>query len=124
MARHPIDDRPLNLIEQLNQTWTCLVTLRALPVLFDRHASAGGFHLNLGTASGTDIKSVACGVVAAEVFAAVHPKNNRKLEKDLKKLAHECPDAQNRYVFFGAPGYERQHKLKIVDGIEVWAINV
>ena len=24
MAWHPIDDRPLNLIEQLNQTWTSL----------------------------------------------------------------------------------------------------
>jgi hypothetical protein len=30
MAWHPIDDRPLNLIEQLNQTWTYLVTLKAL----------------------------------------------------------------------------------------------
>ena len=58
MAWHPIDDRPLNLIEQLNQTWTYLVTLKALPFLFERHPAAGGFRLNLGTASGTDIESV------------------------------------------------------------------
>jgi hypothetical protein len=37
MAWHPVDDRPLNLIEQLNQTWTYLVTLKALPFLFERH---------------------------------------------------------------------------------------
>ena len=57
MAWHPIDDRPLNLIEQLNQTWTYLVTLKALPFLFERHPAAGGFQLNLGTAGGTDIES-------------------------------------------------------------------
>jgi hypothetical protein len=126
IAWHPIDDRPLNLIEQLNQTWTYLVTLKALPFLFERHPSAGGFRLNLGTAGGTDIESLVPNVVAAEVFAAVHPSNNRKLAKDLKKLALECPDAEARYVFFGAPGFrhERQHKLETVDGIEVWGIDV
>jgi hypothetical protein len=58
--------------------------------------------------------------------AAVRPSNNRKLAKDLKKLALECPDAKARYVFFGAPRFrhERQHKLETVDGIEVWAIDV
>ena len=126
MAWHPVDDRPLNLIEQLNQTWTYLVTLKALPFLFERHPAAGGFQLNLGTASGTDIESVVPNLVAAEVFAAVHPSNNRKLSKDLKKLALDCPDAQSRYVFFGAPGFrhERQHKLETVEGIEVWGIDV
>ncbi len=126
MAWHPIDDRPLNLIEQLNQTWTYLVTLKALTFLFERHPAAGGFRLNLGTARGTDIESVAPRVVAAEVFAAVHPSNTRKLVKDLKRLGLEWPDAKARYVFFGAPGFrqERQHKLETVDGIEVWGIDV
>jgi hypothetical protein len=126
IARHPVEDRSLNLIEQLNQTWTYLVTFKALPFLFERHPAAGGFRLNLGTLGGTDIESVVPNLVAAETFAAVHPSNNRKLAKDLKKLAHECPDAQSRYVFFGAPGFrhERQHKLETVDGIEVWAIDV
>jgi hypothetical protein len=126
MAWHPVDDRQLNLIEQLNQTWTYLVTLRALPFLFARHPDAGGFSLNLGTAAGTDIKSVAANEVAAEVFAAVHPSNNKKLAKDLQKLVRDCPAAAARYVFFGAPGFrqERQHKLETVDGIEVWAIDV
>ena len=46
IARHPLADRPLNLVEQINQTWTCLVSLRALPFLFERHPDAGGFRLN------------------------------------------------------------------------------
>jgi hypothetical protein len=126
MAWHPIDDRHLNLVEQLNQTWTYLVTLRALPFLFARHPDVGGFYLNLGTASGTDIQSIAPNRVAAEVFAAVRPSNNRKLKTDVKKLVRDCPAALARYVFFGAPGFkhERQHKLETVDGIEVWAIDI
>ncbi|HTV27355.1 MAG TPA: hypothetical protein VMF32_06210 [Xanthobacteraceae bacterium] len=126
MARHPLADRPLNLVEQINQTWTCLVSLKALPFLFERHPEAGGFRLNLGAAAGTDIESVTPGAVAAETFAAVNPSNNRKLVKDLQKLARECPDARARYVFFASPKYrhERQHKLECVDGIEVWGIDV
>lgn len=126
MAWHPIDDRPLNLVEQVNQTWTYLVTLKALLFLFERHPEAGGFRLNLGTEGGTDIVSVVPNLVAAEVFAAVHPANNRKLVKDRQKLVRECPDAQTRYVFFAAPGFrhERQIKLEAGDGIEVWGIDV
>jgi hypothetical protein len=64
---------------------------------------------------------VAPGAVAAETFAAVNPSNNQKLDKDLQKLARECPNARARYVFFASPEYrhERQHKLESVDGIDV-----
>jgi hypothetical protein len=64
--------------------------------------------------------------VAAETFAAVHPSNNRKLAKDLQKLARTCPDAKARYIFFGSPGFkhERQVKLESAVGIEVWAVEV
>jgi hypothetical protein len=132
MAWHPIDDRSLNLVEQINQTWTYLVTLKALPFLFERHVEAGGFRLNLGTDAGTDIVSLVPNVVAAETFSAVHPLNNGKLIKDVQKLMRECPEAQARYVFFGAPGFrhERQDKLESLAGmgehahIEVWGIEV
>lgn len=93
MAQHPLEDRSLNLIEQINQTWTCLV-LKALPFLFERHPDAGGFRLNIGTKSGTHILSLVPNIVAAETFAAVRPSNNRKLAKDLKKLAGKCPTAK------------------------------
>jgi hypothetical protein len=126
IARYPVANRPLNLVEQINQTWTCLVSLKALPFLLERHPDAGGFRLNLGTAAGTDIESLTPGAVAAETFAAVNPSNNQKLDKDLRKLARECPNARARYVFFASPTYrhERQHKLESVDGIEVWGIDV
>jgi len=107
-------------VEQVNQTWTYLVSL------FERHPDAGGFRLNFGTEAGSDILSLVPNVVAAEVFAAVRPSNNRKLTKDLQKLVRECPEARARYVFFHAPGFqhERQQKLESLDGIEVWGINV
>jgi hypothetical protein len=127
IAWHPVDDRPLNLIEQVNQTWTFLVSLKALPFLFERHPEAGGFRLNLGTEGGTDIESLVPNVVAAEAFAAVHPSNNRKLTKDLKKLARECPGVPAKYVFFYAPGFPpgRQKGPTLIDGsIEVWCVDV
>ncbi len=119
MAWQPLGEKPLNLVEQINQTWTCWVSLKALPFLFARHPEAGGFRLNLGAAAGTDIESVVPGAVAAETFAAVHPSNNAKLSKDLRKLVRECPNARARYVFFASPGYrhERQHKLESVEGM-------
>ena len=129
MAWHPIvKERPLNLVEQINQTWTILVTLNALPFLFDRHKDAGGFRLSLGAMAGTDIESVVPGLVAAETFAAVHPLNNRKLTKDMEKLARTCPLAKARYVFFGAPGFKHERQVKLeagrAEGIEVWAIEI
>jgi hypothetical protein len=54
-GRQPLEPRALNLIEQINQTWTYLVSLRALSFLFERHPEAGGFKLSLGTKSGTDL---------------------------------------------------------------------
>lgn len=99
-----------------------------LPFLFERHADAGGFRLNLGTAAGTDIESVVPDVVAAETFAAVHPLNNRKLTKDMEKLARTCPMAKARYVFFGAPGFKHERQIKLeagrAEGVEVWAIEI
>ena len=109
------------------QTWTYLVSLKALPFLFERHPEAGGFRLNLGTEGGTDIESLVPDVVAAEAFAAVYPSNNGKLAKDLKKLARACPAVPAKYVFFHAPGFPlgRQSALELVDGsIEVWCVDV
>jgi len=122
---HPLDDpaRPLNLIEQVNQTWTCLVSLKALPFLFTRHPNVGGFELNLGTKGGTDILSVLPDAVAAEGFATVTRRNNEKLAKDLSRLAQST--AKARYVFFAAPGVKHERQLTLERyGIEVWGIDV
>jgi len=119
----PIDGASsLNLIEQLNQSFTYLATIRALQVLFSRHPDLAPFKVNLGTASGSDIESSMGGGLAAEVFAAVTPSNNQKLKKDIAKLG--ATGSRHRYVFFMSPGYEqgRQLTLETEPGIEVWSV--
>jgi hypothetical protein len=115
--------RHLNVVEQLNQTFTILVTLRAVERLIEFHPDAGGFRLALGPSSGRDIESVAPDMVAAEVFSATHTNSNQKLKKDLARLLAD--PARHRYVFFAAPGYEagRQEELeKTAPGILVYAV--
>lgn len=101
----PLDPgRKLNLIEQLNQTFTYMASFKAAEYLLRSYPPFSDLTLNLGTTSGWDIESVENGGLVAEVFAAVNPRNNRKLEKDIEKVAKE--NAQHRYVFFMCPGIE------------------
>ena len=98
VGRDPLDPtRPLNLIEQVNQTFTALVSVRAVQHLFDHHPEAAPFLANLGTAAGFDIESCD-GSVVAEVFSATHPASNQKLKKDIAKVGRS--PAKHRYVFF------------------------
>jgi hypothetical protein len=87
IGHHPIQDRALNMVEQLNQTFTCLASLRATAWILTRHPECGPLRLNLGTASGSDIEAID-GSLAAETFAAVTPTNNDKLRRDIRKVAH------------------------------------
>ena len=120
----PTTGEPLNVVEQLNQTFTILVTLSAVEQLIELHPDAGGFRLALGTSSGRDIESVAPDMVAAEVFSATHPNSNQKIKKDLARLSGD--PARHRYVFFAAPGFEpgRQMDLELetAPGIQVYAV--
>lgn len=101
MGCDPLDtERPLNLIEQLNQTFTYEASLAAAEWLLERHPEHSPFKLNLGTEGGTDIRSED-GHVAAEVFAAVDPANNRKLEKDVARVRES--GARHRYVAYLSP---------------------
>lgn len=113
VGRDPLDpDRALNLVEQLNQTFTYLVSIRAVEYLFRKHPEAGPYRVNLGTQAGSDVESLD-GSVAAEVFAAVHPASNRKLAKDVAKVAATA--ARHRYVFFHCPGdYARTDQNGVV----------
>ena len=102
IGRDPLDPtRCLNLIEQVNQTFTALVSVRAVEYLFDHHPGACPFRVNLGTAPGSDIESLDRSVVA-EVFAATSPSSNQKKKKDIAKVA--AVPAKHRYVFFHCPG--------------------
>ena len=120
---HPLKRHPLNLIEQLNQTFTVMASLAAARHLLGWFPHCGGLRLNLGTDSGRDIESIFPQVVEGEVFTAVHPTNNRKLKGDIKRLAESL--AANRYVFFYAPSYNpgRQYGLEQLDSkVRVWAL--
>ena len=123
---HPLTGAPLNLIEQLNQTFTCLASFQATRMLFEWHReNCSGFVLNLATARGSDIRSIEPGIVAAEVFAAVSPGNNRKLRADILKVQRE--EAQFRYVFFHCPRIPqgRQTSREPADGtVQVWSIAI
>ncbi len=65
--------------------WTYLGALSAVRVLFERHPDAGGFRIAPGThpTQPLDLMSEVGGLVGAEIFSAVDPRNNRKLAKDL-----------------------------------------
>ena len=124
VGHDPLTGEPLNLVEQINQTFTILVSLRAVEQLITMHPEADGFRLALATSSGRDIESVAPDLVAAEVFSATHPSSNQKLRKDVARLSAD--PARYRYVFFAAPGYAggRQLPLETVQGVEVHCVEI
>jgi hypothetical protein len=122
VGHDPLTGAPLNVVEQLNQTFTILVTLRAVERLIDLHPDAGGFRLALGTSGGRDITSVVPALVAAEAFSATKPTSNKKLKNDIARLSVD--PARHRYVFFAAPGFfpGRQKDLENMPGIQVHAV--
>ena len=117
----PLDpDRGLNIIEQINQSFTYLASFYALEVLFSEYRDLAPFNLNLGTAPGSDIESE-CGSMAAEVFASVTPTNNQKLKNDIDKVLKT--NAALKLAFFMCPGFDlgRQPQFDR-DGVQVWAL--
>jgi hypothetical protein len=125
VGRHPVEDRPLNIVEQINQTWTYAVAAAAARQLLKMHPEAQGFHLAPGAhaSRALDIMSKSDGLVGAETFAAVHPLNNRKLALDLEKLSKR-PET-HRYVFFMSPLFRESKRQKDFerDGVQVWSID-
>jgi len=97
VGHDPLTGEPLNVVEQLNQTFTILVTLRAIKRLIDLHPEARGFRLALGTTSGWDIESIVPNLVAEEVFSATRPASNQKIKKELARLSGD--PACYRYGF-------------------------
>jgi hypothetical protein len=123
---HPMSGHKLNVIEQINQTFTFAVALAAARELMILHPEANGFRLAPGAHMSLplDIMSEEEGLVGAETFAAVTPRNNGKLEKDLVKLA-ERPE-RHRYVFFASPAFPGTKRLQQFDrpGVQVWSVEV
>lgn len=122
VGHDPLSGEPLNVVEQLNQTFTILASLRSVERLIELHPDAHGFRLALGTCSGRDIESIEAGLVAAEVFSATHPNSNNKLRKEITRLAND--PAIHRYVFFASPAWPpgRHENLEVPGtGVQVYA---
>jgi hypothetical protein len=68
VGTHPVDGHALNLVEQINQTWTYMVALAAARQLLVLHPEAGGYRLAPGAhaAAPLDIMREAEGLVGAE----------------------------------------------------------
>lgn len=93
-----------NLIEQVNQTFTALVSYKAVEWLWRKYNKEFPLTLNEGPVSGADIKSENAPKILAEVFASVDWKNNNKLKKDIAKLfAVDNAGDYDKYVFFTQP---------------------
>lgn len=120
----PLTEAPLNFIEQLNMTFTCLATLRAARLLLERHPDSRGLRLNMGPRRGVDIQSIAPDYLAAEVFSSVAANNNNKLRKDAARMS-TCP-ALHRYVFYYVPGQAEgpRPELAMAPGVSIWSIDV
>lgn len=123
---HPIEERALNVIEQINQTWTYTVALLAVRKLFELHPEVTAYRVAPGAhmSQPLDIMSAEEGVVGAETFAAVDPANNRKLSKDLQKLTMR-PE-RYRYIFFASPGFPGTKRLPHLEkaGTQVWSVDL
>jgi len=94
-------------IEQLNQTFTILASLSGVEILLKKHPTLS-FMLNPGAKSGTDIYSCDESIVA-EVFTAVDPMNNKKLEKDADRL--EKTEADFRHLFYHTPSNRNVERI-------------
>lgn len=123
---HPLDHHALNAIEQVNQIWTDLAALSVVSGLFERHPDAGSFNFALGAyaAHPFDVMREVEGLVGAETFAAVGPRINRKLAKDLVKLAGRTE--LHRYVFFASPIFPGTTRLPKLErgGVQLWSVDV
>jgi hypothetical protein len=123
---HPIEDRPLNLVEQINQTWAYAVALTAARRLLTLHPDVGGFRVAPGAYASIplDITSEMEGQVGAETFAAVDPRNNDKLDADLAKMT--VRPEKHRYVFFMSPRYPKSERLPQFEqgSVQVWSVTV
>lgn len=123
---HPIEGHALNIVEQINQTWTYCVAIAATRQLLLLHLDAGGFRLTPGAhaCQALDIMSVVQGFVGAETFAAVTPRNNGKLDADLLKLSTR--QEKHRYVFFMSPLFPGNKRLSQFEqsGVQVCSVDV
>src|SRR5579862_2684890 len=97
---HPLSGDKLNIVEQINQTFTILATLRAARVLMRLHLDVRRLRLAVGAIGGTDITDE-IETLAAEVFVDTSLHGNQRFNKDMARLDEST--AAHRYLFFAVP---------------------
>jgi hypothetical protein len=123
---HPVDHRPLNVVEQINQTWTFVTALEAARLLLQWHPEVGPLLLAPGAHASQplDIMSEAPNLIGAETFAALAPENNKKIARDLVKMAKRLE--KHRYIFFMSPRYREHSRVEKYcrEGVVVCSVQV
>lgn len=98
VGKDPLENRSLNFIEQLNQSFTYMASFIAVKYLLDNYPQYAPYTLNLGTSSGYDILSNNNEIVA-ETFAVTNARSNDKINKDVIRMS-KAQDALLRFVFY------------------------
>jgi hypothetical protein len=126
VGSHPVDHRPLNVIEQINQTWTFVTALEAARLLLEWHPEVGPLLLAPGAHASQplDIMSEIPNLIGAETFAATTPESNAKIARDLKKMASRPENF--RYIFFMSPRHREHSRIEKYcrDGVIVCSVQV
>jgi hypothetical protein len=118
---HPLEDRPLNLIGQLTETFSWLAALSATELLYRNHPEVPAYKVNAGSSGrGSDIVSEPKGEVAAETFAQIGPFDG-KLNEEINRVLRT--EAKHKYVFFHSPGFAvGRHPELEREGMQVWVV--
>ncbi len=114
----PLTEEPVNLIEQIDQTFMILLSLRAVESLIEKHPTkAKGFRLALAVSTGADIQSVEPNLVAAKV--AAYPGTTPRFKKAGARL--ESDPARYRYLFFAGPTFASEQRIPVesLPGVEL-----
>lgn len=117
----PLTGTALNLVEQINQMFTCLASCAAVRYLIEKHPDSAPFTMNLCTSAGSDIITDNR-QVAAEVFAATHPHSNNKLRLDAAKV--RATGAEHTYVFYSCPGHEPGERTRVASAPDVRIVSL
>jgi hypothetical protein len=129
-----IANSPLNFVEQLNQTFTYLASIRASRHIFDTEQRVKKITMHLGSSKGSDLvmkNGIGKTLGLAEVFAAVDHTNNGKLKKDIEKVDRDAKreGVSIKRVYFISPK-EKEFVIKDTDqrmkksrGGELWTAN-
>ena len=118
----PFTGEHLNLVEQINQTFTYLVCLEAVRVLMERHPDRDiQYVVSFGSKNGFDVMS-RDGSIVCDCFAAVKPDRHGQLIRQVRKVSG-CMEAKYKYVVFYTvekkPALLQRIKLKYPDVVVI-----